>query len=116
MGQKYVIVDGNNIVQEVFDEDNNNVPNGALPITDSEMTMFGSRYTFSDFEVVGGSLQITADADDNVKTRIINGFDIKMLKAFAEIIMDELNILRDQHGLAPRTMAQLKTAMKNKLS
>jgi len=30
--------------------------------------------------------------------------------------MDELNILRANDGLPPRTMAQLKTAMKNKLT
>jgi len=35
-------------------------------------------------------------------------------KALALVIMDELNILRGQHALAPRTQAQLITAMKNK--
>jgi hypothetical protein len=36
-------------------------------------------------------------------------------RAFAEIVMDEINILRSQHALAPRTLAQLKTALRNKL-
>ena len=36
-------------------------------------------------------------------------------RAFALIVMDELNILRAQHGLADRTPAQLKTALRNRL-
>lgn len=117
MGQKHVTIDGENIIQEVYDEDNNNVPSGALPITDVEFAMFNSPYyNFSDFEIVSGSLALIAEADDNVKTRVIDRFDSPaMLKAFAEIIMDELNILRVANGLSERTMAQLKTAMKNKL-
>ena len=117
MGQKYVTVDGN-IVQEAFDEDNNNVPVDAVTITDVEFAMFNNpRYNFGDFEIVNGSLALIAEADDNMKARIIDGFDSpKMLKAFAEIVMDELNILRAGAGLDPRTMAQLKTARKNKLS
>jgi len=116
MGQKHVTVDNNSIVQEVYDEDNNNVPDGALPITDIEFNMFNSHYRFSDFEIIGGELQLTANANDNVKIRVIDSFTPIMFKAFAEIIMDELNILRANDGLNPRTMQQLKTAMKNKLS
>ena len=37
------------------------------------------------------------------------------MRAFALIVMDELNILRGQHGLADRTPAQLKTALRNRL-
>jgi len=116
MGKKHVTVD-NNIVQEVYDEDNNNVPKGALPITDVEMSLISQRaVSFSDFEMINGVLNLRAEAADNMKTRVIEGFDIVMFKAFAEIIMDELNILRANDGLPPRTMAQLKTAMKNKLT
>lgn len=36
-------------------------------------------------------------------------------RAFAEIVMDEINILRANDSLPPRTLAQLKTALRNKL-
>lgn len=35
-------------------------------------------------------------------------------KALALTILDEINLLRQQHALPPRTAAQLVTAMKNK--
>lgn len=114
---KYVTVNGN-IVQEVFDDDNNNVPDDAVTITDEEFSMFNDpRYGFSDFEIVGGTLSLLTEADNNAKTRAIEKFNSpEILRAFAEIIVDELNTLRANDGLPPRTMAQLKTAMKTKLS
>lgn len=36
-------------------------------------------------------------------------------RAFAEIVLDEFNNLRSRHGLPNRTLAQLKTALRNKL-
>jgi hypothetical protein len=42
-------------------------------------------------------------------------WDKPELIAFVKVMMDEINILRAQHGLAPRTFAQLKAAIKNKL-
>lgn len=38
-----------------------------------------------------------------------------LLRAFALVVLDEINVLRAQHGLAARTAAQLKTAVRNKL-
>jgi plasmid stabilization system protein ParE len=38
-----------------------------------------------------------------------------LLRAFALLMVDELNILRAEHALPDRTIAQLKTAMRNKL-
>ena len=112
MGQKHVTVDASNIVQEVFDEDNNNVPNGALPITDSEMGMFTDDYIFSDFEMVGGALSLRADANNNLKERKINNFSPEMFNAFTAVIVDELNSIR---GGNPTTVADLKASMKAKL-
>lgn len=37
-------------------------------------------------------------------------YDDRDLKALALIVLDEINILRAQHGLNPRTQAQLKSA------
>lgn len=39
----------------------------------------------------------------------------RLLKAVALVIMDELNILRAQHGLPLRNESQIRTAIKNKL-
>jgi len=50
--------------------------------------------------------------NDNVAGRlVVSGFD----KAFALIMLDEINILRSAAGLGNRTAAQLKTALRNKL-
>jgi len=38
-----------------------------------------------------------------------------ILRAFALVVLDEINILRTQHSLADRTIAQLKTAVRSKL-
>ena len=38
-----------------------------------------------------------------------------ILRAFMLIVMDELNILRDLHSLAPRTKVQLRNAIRNKI-
>ena len=40
----------------------------------------------------------------------------KMMIAFADIIKDEINILRAEHGLPDRTLAQLKTAISNRIN
>lgn len=39
----------------------------------------------------------------------------KILKAFAELLVDEFNILRALHALPARTFAQLRTAIRNKV-
>lgn len=38
----------------------------------------------------------------------------KLDKAFALVVLDEINILRVEAGLSERTVAQLKTAIENK--
>jgi len=52
---------------------------------------------------------------DNVVAQLDHQEDL--LRAFASIMVDELNILRAEQKpvLPPRTLAQLKTAMRNKL-
>ena len=43
-------------------------------------------------------------------------FDVaRILKAIAELLVDEFNILRPLHGLGPRTFAQLRTAIRSKI-
>ncbi len=38
-----------------------------------------------------------------------------VLRAFALVVLDEINTLRAQHLMQPRTIAQLKTAIRGKL-
>ena len=40
----------------------------------------------------------------------------RVMIAFASIIVDEINILRSEHGLPDRTLEQLKTAIQNRIS
>jgi hypothetical protein len=40
----------------------------------------------------------------------------RLLRALALVLLDELNTLRQQHGLPARTAAQLKAALRQKLS
>ena len=39
----------------------------------------------------------------------------KILRSFALTVLDEFNVLRSIHSLVPRTIGQLKTAIRNKL-
>ncbi len=39
----------------------------------------------------------------------------KVLLALVKLLIDEFNILRAEHGLSPRTLAQLLTAIDNKI-
>jgi hypothetical protein len=50
---------------------------------------------------------------DNINTQVMDSN--LALKAFALIVLDEINILRAAAGLAPRTPEQLKTAHRAKL-
>jgi len=38
-----------------------------------------------------------------------------VMRAFALVVLDEINVLRAQHSLVDRTIVQLKTAIRNKL-
>lgn len=39
----------------------------------------------------------------------------RIVRALALVTLDEINILRQLHGLAPRTAAQLRTAIETKV-
>lgn len=42
--------------------------------------------------------------------------DREVLRAFAKLIMNDLNILRALHSLPPRTFAQLRTEIRNEIA
>jgi len=117
MGQKYVLIE-NGVVNGVYDVDNNNVPGSAVAITDAEFSILNSgEYQHSDYTMVGGALQLTSGAEDARKTRVVDGVEgTEFMRVFVSLLIDEINILRAQHSLPARTMAQFKTAMKNKLT
>lgn len=52
--------------------------------------------------------RLDAIADELTQTRSI-------LKAFAEVMLDQLNSLRAEHGLPAATLAQLRNAVRGKL-
>ncbi len=51
-------------------------------------------------------------APDAIYERVLSG---RVLKAFAALVLDEINILRAEAGLSARTAEQLRTAIKTKL-
>lgn len=56
--------------------------------------------------------KIRADA----KYSIDNFMDLGLvLRALADVIKDEINILRNEHGLPARTLTQLKIAIKDRI-
>ncbi len=58
---------------------------------------------------------VAANADHDRRTAKHRIDDERVLRAFAEVVMDEINILRGQHALAARTLSQLVTAIKGKI-
>ena len=87
----------------------------------SAVTGFGSQYWIITGDVVTLMDQAARDAVDLVASDAqkdteaerlqVSGFD----RAFAEVVLDEVNILRAEAGLGARTLAQLKTALRSKL-
>lgn len=82
-------------------------------------------------EIIGFPGGIPSQADQDLWTQEYNdwvasgGLDIEkadieknfddLLKAFALVLLDEINTLRVAAGLNPRTVNQLKTAIRSKL-
>ncbi len=72
----------------------------------------GEKATQDAAEDTAAEARVRADAKDR-----LDGFDSQslQLRAFADIIKDELNILRALHSLSDRTLAQLRTSIKNRI-
>ncbi len=73
-------------------------------------------YAADQVNIDAAFLQAEIDAESE---RVRNTFDDderRLLRAFAELLVDELNTLRALHSLAPRTPAQLRTAIRNKVT
>lgn len=87
---------------------------GWWPILDRELDLRRVRWDGAD--VVERSRAELDDIDESAidagETRYVE--DVRV-RAFVSVLIDELNILRQQHGLAPRTPAQALSAIKVKL-
>lgn len=88
----------------------------------SAVTSFASIYWIITGDVVTLMDQAQRDAVDATileaqRDSTVNELDATegILRAFASVVVDEINILRQQHALGDRTLAQLKTAMRAKL-
>ena len=88
----------------------------------SAVSGFASKYWLISGDTVTLMSQAERDAVDAAETvsrrdALADELDRTqtILRAFAEVVLDEFNNLRAQHGLQPRTLAQLKTAVRNKL-
>ncbi len=112
----FVTIGGSNLVREVFDSENNNVPGGATPITDAEFhSLSHDGYVFSDYRIIGGALQLTVGASQRLNDRTINNFGPQMVGAFLDLFVAEINILRGEHHLPLRTVDELKDEMADSL-
>jgi len=88
----------------------------------SAVTGFPSKYWIITGDVITLMSQAERDAVDAAivsarRDGTVTTFDEveDVMRAFARVLLDEINILRTQHSLADRTIAQLKTAIRNKL-
>lgn len=116
MGQKYVVTGVGNRVEEVFDEDNGNVPEGATPITEQEFNdLFIEERAFTDFTVSNGSLVLDPNHYDNRLDRVFDSYDKEVLRAALEVVRDEINNLRSYHSLPQVTLSQFRSAVKAKM-
>lgn len=83
---------------------------------------FANKYWVITGDVVTLMNQISRDAIDTAeesarRDSIADELDQSqtIMRAFAEVVLDEINDLRGQHGLGTRTLAQLKVDVRNKL-
>lgn len=76
---------------------------GGIP-SQSEQDLWTQEY--NTFIATGGLKEAAANIEERFNDT---------LKAFALVILDEINLLRVQGGLTPRTINQLKSAIKGKL-
>ncbi len=60
--------------------------------------------------ILGGVLTYATTPAD-----LYHAFGAKLIDAVARVMKDEINILRAEHGLAPRTNAQMVNAIDTKL-
>jgi hypothetical protein len=73
-------------------------------------------YTANQAAIDAAFVQAETDAETLRVQDTFDGSELRILRAFAELLIDELNELRALHSLPLRTMTQLRTALRNKVS
>lgn len=128
------VVEGDGKALNICDENNSNIASGYFIATVSEyekartsyvkidpLGVIGSRvidYTAQEISDYDAAVSAANDASvrSGAKAYMDNFSEVDLiLRALAESIRGELNILRTLHSLPDRTKAQLKTAIKNKV-
>lgn len=87
------------------------VPDVSQPDLDAALVDYTANQAARDSAFV----QVRTDAETS---RVQDSFDDderRLLRGFAELLIDELNTLRTLHSLPDRTFAQLRTALRNKI-
>ena len=81
-----------------------------VPLTVEEQAEIDARDAELAYQATPEGIDAAKTAEADIEQR----FD-PTLRAFALVMLDEINTLRTNAGLQPRTVAQLKNAVKNRL-
>ena len=98
-----------------FDPANNQFEIAKGFISQAQLDQFAIDYAADQANADAAADQAATDRDT---ARVKDSFDageLRLLRAFAKLLLREINDLRGQHGLAPRTFAQFRTALRNEL-
>jgi hypothetical protein len=101
---------GSNLQELSITADEFEVPDVTQPVLDAALIT----YVADQANIDAAFTQIEVEAVLDVERDKLDSE--KILKAFAEMVVDEFNILRAIEGLPPRTFAQLRTAIRNKVT
>ena len=88
------------------------VPDVTQPDLDTALADYIANQTARDATFV----QVQADVETNRVQDTFDDDERRLLRAFAGLLIDELNTLRTLHGLPDRTSAQLRTSLRNKVA
>jgi len=101
---------GSNLEELSLTGDELEVPDVSQAVLDAALITYAANQATIDASFT--QVEVDAELDkarDELDTQ-------KILKAFAEIVVEEFNILRAIEGLPDRTFAQLRTAIRNKIT
>lgn len=100
---------GSNLEELALTEDELEVPDVTQAALDAALITYAANQAAID----AAFTQVEIDTElDKERDELDNQ---KILKALAELLVDEFNILRVIEGLPPRTFDQLRTAIRNKV-
>ena len=89
---------------------------GAAKILDGTVIRNATQSEIDAFQAAAIDDRNIKDAAEAIEYLQTDAKIRRILTAFADIIVSEINILRSEHGLPDRTLSQLKTAIENRIS